>query len=147
MTVYKTISRPQQKLFNNLIDDFLFGIPSLLQEDSAKYFNQSVPVNITELETGYQLEVIAPGFGKEEIKIDLDKNLLTISGEKKPLEGKNNVKNIRKEYEYKTFKRTFTVNENIDTDKIGATYVNGVLTVDLPIKLEVKEPVKQITVQ
>jgi HSP20 family protein len=147
MTVYKTISRPQQKSFNNLIDDFLFGIPSLLQEDSAKYFNQSVPVNITELETGYQLEVIVPGFGKEEIKIDLDKNLLTISGEKKPLEGKNNVKNIRKEYEYKTFKRTFTVNENIDTDKIGATYVNGVLTVDLPIKLEVKEPVKQITVQ
>jgi HSP20 family protein len=147
MTVYKTISRPQQKSFNNLIDDFLFGIPSLLQEDSAKVFNQSVPVNITELETGYQLEVIVPGFGKEEIKIDLDKNLLTISGEKKPLEGKNNVKNIRKEYEYKTFKRTFTVNENIDTDKIGATYVNGVLTVDLPIKLEVKEPVKQITVQ
>lgn len=147
MTVYKTISRPQQRSFNNLIDDFFYGIPSLLQEDSIKNFKHSVPVNIIELETGYQLEVIAPGFGKEEIKIDLDKNLLTISAEKRPEEGKNNVKNIRSEYEYKTFKRTFTVNNNIDTDKIGAAYVNGVLTVDLPKKVEVKEPVKQITVQ
>ena len=147
MTVYKTISRPQQKSFNTLIDDFFYGIPSLLQEDSLKNFKKSVPVNVTESESGYQLEVIAPGFGKEEIKIDLDKNLLTISAEKRPEEGKNNVKNIRKEYEYQTFKRTFTVNNNIDTEKIGAAYVNGVLTVDLPKKVEVKEPVKQITVQ
>jgi HSP20 family protein len=147
MTVLKTLSRPQQKSFNNLLDDFFYGFPSLLQEDSVKNFRQYVPVNITESETGYQLEVVAPGFGKEDIKIDLDKNLLTISAERKQEESKNNIKNIRREYEFKTFKRTFTVNDHIDTEKIGATYLNGVLTVDLPKRVEVKEPVKQITVQ
>ncbi len=147
MTVYKTLNRPQQKSFNNLIDDLFYGFPSFLQEGSVNSFKPSVPVNITESETGYQLEVVAPGFGKEDIKIDLDKNLLTISAEKKADEGKGNVKSIRKEYEYKTFKRTFTVNENIDTDKISASYLDGVLIVDLPKKVEVKEPAKQITVQ
>ncbi|MCU7551460.1 Hsp20/alpha crystallin family protein [Chitinophagaceae bacterium LB-8] len=147
MTLVRTFNRPQQKSFNNLIDDFFYGIPSLLQENTVKNFRPFVPVNITESETGYQLEVIAPGFNKEEFKIDLDKNLLTISAERKAEEGKDNVKNIRKEYEFKTFKRTFTVNENIDTQKIGANFKNGVLTVELPKKVEVKEPVKQITVQ
>jgi HSP20 family protein len=147
MTVLKTLSRPQQKSFNNLIDDLFYGFPSLIQEGSINNIRQSVPVNITESETGYQLEVIAPGFGKEEVKIDLDKNLLTVSAERKAEEGKGNVKSIRKEYEYKTFKRTFTVNENIDADKISASYSNGVLIVELPKKVEVKEPVKQITVQ
>jgi HSP20 family protein len=147
MTILKTYTRPQEKSFNNLIGDLFYGFPSLLQEDQRNIFRQSVPVNITESEAGYQLEVVAPGFAKEEIKIDLDKNLLTIFGERKAEEGKDKVKNIRKEYEYKTFKRTFTVNENIDTEKISANYVNGVLTVDLPRKVEVKEPVKQITVQ
>jgi HSP20 family protein len=147
MTVLKTINRPHQKSFNNLIDDFFYGFPSLIRDESNNTFRPAIPVNITESESGFQLEVVAPGFGKEDFKVDLDKNLLTISAEKKAEEGKQNVKNLRTEYKYQTFKRTFTVNENIDTENISANYLNGVLIVQLPKKIEVKEPVKQITVQ
>jgi HSP20 family protein len=147
MTVLKTFNSPQQRSFNNLLDDFFFGFPSILRDEPSKTYRPAIPVNITEFETGFQLEVVAPGLGKDDFKIDLDQNLLTISAEKKTEEAKQNVKNIRTEYRYQSFKRTFTVNENIDTENISANYANGVLSVQLPKKVEVKEPVKQITIQ
>lgn len=147
MTVVKTFNRPQQRSFNNLIDDFFFGFPSIIRDEPSNIYRPGIPVNITESDKGFQLEVVAPGFGKDDFRLDLDKNLLTISAERKAEEGKENVKNIRTEYKYQTFKRTFTVNEYIDTDQISAQYSNGVLTVQLPKKVEVKEPVKQITIQ
>ena len=146
MTILKTTSRPQQRSFNNFVDDFFYGFPSLLRDEPANTFRTTVPVNVTESESGYQLEVVAPGFGKEDIKIDLDKNLLTISAESKKDDGQQTVKNLRTEYRYQTFKRTFTVNNNIDTEKISAQYSNGVLFIQLPKKVEVKEPAKQIAV-
>jgi HSP20 family protein len=126
------------------MSDFFVDFPSLYRENNATNSGQSAPANIKENEEGYKLDIIAPGFKKEDFKIHLEKNLLSISAEK---EENNNEKQIRKEYEFQTFKRTFTIDEKIDTEKIEAKYESGVLTLTLAKKAEVKAPAKQITIQ
>lgn len=135
------------KSFNNLIDDFFPQIPSVFWNEPAGNLGQSVPVNITQKETGYELELVAPGFAKEDFKIQLEKDLLTISAEKKPEEQNENSKKIRKEYKFQSFKRSFTLDEKIDAEKIDAKYESGVLTITLANKVEVKTPAKHITIQ
>ena len=93
------------------------------------------------------LEVIAPGFQKEDFKINLDNNTLTISAEKKEEKENQNEKFIRKEYKQQSFKRSFTIDENIDAENISAKYVNGVLTLNLAKKQEVKPQIKEISIQ
>jgi HSP20 family protein len=127
--------------------DFFPQFPSLFRDELTNGVGHSVPVNIVEKENGYNLEVVAPGFAKEDFKINLEKNLLTIAAEKKTEEENKNEKNIRKEYKYQSFKRSFTLNEKIDTEKIEAKYENGVLTLNLSNKEEVKTSTKQITIQ
>ena len=141
-----TFKRYPTPSFNNLMSDFLFDFPSLYRDNNAPGVSQSVPVNISEAEGGYKLDVVAPGFQKEDFTIHLEKNLLTVSAEKKVGE-ETNEKHIRKEYVFKPFKRTFTIDEKIDTEKIEAKYESGVLTLNLAKKTDVKAPAKQITIQ
>ena len=135
------------KSFNNLIDDFFPQFPSLLWNEPTANLGQSVPVNITQKENGYELELVAPGFTKDDFKIQLEKNLLTVSAEKKLEEQNENEKLIRKEYKFQSFKRSFTLDEKIDSEKIEAKYESGVLKINLSNKEEVKAPAKQITIQ
>jgi HSP20 family protein len=144
MTLMKYHNRPV-KSFNNFMDDFFTTIPSLFREDS--FTRTLAPVNIRETENDYNLELVAPGFSKEDFRIDVDNNILTISAEKKEEEKKENEKQLRTEYRYQSFKRSFTLDENIDAENIAAKYLNGVLTLNLPRKTEVKTSAKQITIQ
>ncbi|HKB42833.1 MAG TPA: Hsp20/alpha crystallin family protein [Chitinophagaceae bacterium] len=147
MTHVKFNRKPFEGNFNSLVDDLFTELPVLFKNE----FNQTlrkdfIPVNVKETEKNYQLEVVAPGFEKTDFKINLDQNLLTISGEKKN-EVKENEKQIRREYNYHSFKRSFTVDEKIDATKIDANYVNGVLTLNLPKKEEVKASATEITIK
>ena len=135
------------KSFNNLMDDFFPQLPSLFLNEPTANFGQAVPVNIKQNENGYVLDVIAPGFDKENFKIHLEKNLLTVSAERQAEEENKNEKDIRKEYKYQSFKRSFTIDEKIDTEKIEAKYENGILRLNLENKEEVKKPAKEITIQ
>lgn len=103
------------------------------------------PVNIRETENDYLLDVIATGFEKANFNVNIEKNLLTISVEKEEKNESNKL--IRKEYNFKSFNRSFTLDDKIDTSKIEANYKNGVLTLNLPRKPEVKAAAKQITVK
>ena len=146
MAILKVKNYPAHLSFNNFIDDFFNDLPSV----NGEVFNngnkkQFVPSNVIETENEYKLEVMVPGFNKEDIKIDLDKNILTVSAEVKKGEGESK-KFIRKEYQIESFKRSFTVSKNIDTQNIEAAYNNGILTIHLPKKADVKEPVKNISV-
>ena len=144
MTLVKFKNRPVNGDFNKLMDDFFAPFSSLVGNDDATSTNHAFgPVNISETENGYTLEVVAPGLEKENFSISLDKNLLTISADGKEDSGKS----IRKEYKFQSFSRSFTVDDKIDTDNIRAKYVNGVLTLNLPRKAEVKEATKQINIQ
>ncbi len=148
MTHLKFQRRPIEAGFNNLIDDLFSDLPVLFKNGSGQSkWHGFVPVNIKESEKNYSIEVVAPGFEKTDFKVDIDKDILTISAEKKD-EAKNEGENeIRKEYSYRSFKRSFTVDEKIDGAAIEAKYVNGILTLNLPKREEVKTSSKVISVQ
>lgn len=147
MSIVKFKHYPAANSFNNLVHDLFPQFPSLFREELNNSLAYSVPVNIIERDNGYRVEVVAPGFSKEDFKVNLEKNLLIIEAEKKVEEENKNEKSIRKEYKYQSFKRSFTLNEKIDTEKIEAKYENGVLTLNLWNKEDVKAPAKQITIQ
>ena len=147
MSIVKFKHYPASKSFNNLMDDFFPQFPSLFRDDVPAGSMQTVPVNIGKNDMGYKLEIIAPGFKKEDFTVNIENDLLTISAEKKAEEENKSEKQIRKEYKFQSFKRSFTLDEKIDTEKIEAKYDNGVLTLNLYNKAEVKAPVKQITIQ
>ena len=141
---------PVNKSFNISVDDLLQEFPFLYKGNTLAATKNIAPVNIKETEGGYALEVVAPGFTKEDFKVNLEAGLLTISAEKKAEENTTENKSekmIRKEYNYPAFKRSFSVDNTINTENIEAKYVNGVLTLNLPKKETVKPSVKQISVQ
>lgn len=148
MTFVKFANKPVNKPFNNFMDDFFATVPSILRDDLiTPNFKSSTPVNIKEAEKEYVLEVVAPGFQKEDFRISLDNNTLTVSLEKKAEEENGNEKFIRKEYKYHSFSRSFTIDEKIDAEGIVAKYLNGVLTLNLPKREAVKASSKEITIQ
>lgn len=153
MTQVKFNRKPFEGSFNSLVDDFFTELPTLFKND----FNEAerkgfAPVNVKETDKAYQLEVVAPGFDKSDFKIKLDDTLLTISVEKKneikeDSDNSQNPKIIRKEYSYRSFKRSFTLDEKIDATNIEASYVNGVLSLNLPKKEEVKAAATEIAIK
>jgi HSP20 family protein len=147
MTLVK-FNRPVTRGFGNLVDDFFNEVPAFFNDGFNKSIsNVFVPVNVKESEGSYQLDVVAPGFDKADFKINLDGNILTISAEKKAEEKNENEKQVRNEYKYRSFKRSFTLDEKTDASNIDAKYINGVLILNLPKKAEVKEAVKEISVK
>lgn len=87
---------------------------------------------ILKTDTGYQVRVSLPGVKKEDMKVDMEGNVLTLSGERKNehIENKNNV--VRSEISYGKFSRSFTLSNDIERSKITADYKDGILTIDLP---------------
>ena len=110
----------------------------------------SIPaVNIRETNEGFEVEMAAPGMSRKDFRIELENNLLTISSEKKEeMEKKEGERYSRKEFSYQSFKRSFSLPEVVDYDKINARYENGVLHLSLPKKEEAKpKPPKQIAIK
>ncbi|HEU5289866.1 MAG TPA: Hsp20/alpha crystallin family protein [Cyclobacteriaceae bacterium] len=115
--------------FGNLIDRF-FNESVARSGGSAYSF---VPrVDILEEEKSFEIHVAVPGMSKDDFKIDLNDNYLTISGERKNSREKkeNNYHSV--EIQYGTFSRSFTLPENVDANGISAKYVNGILEVSIP---------------
>lgn len=106
-------------------------------------------VNIRETKDDFEVEMAAPGMKKEDFRIELDGNLLTISSEmKRDSETKESAQYTRREFSYQSFQRSFTLpKEVVDSEKINARYENGVLLLQIPKKEEVKpKPPKMITI-
>jgi HSP20 family protein len=146
MAHVKFVRSPFEKSFNNLIDDLFAELP-VISKNNGNQWNGFVPVNIQETDNSYSIEVVAPGFEKTDFKVNVEQDTLTISAERKTEEKQENTKQIRKEYNYRSFKRSFTLDEKIDANGIEAKYVNGVLTLNLPKKVEVKTPAQEIAIQ
>ncbi|ATL49193.1 heat-shock protein Hsp20 [Chitinophaga caeni] len=106
-------------------------------------------VNISEDDTSYQVDVVAPGFKKEDFKISVDEDVLTISAEsKKESEEQDKKKTYsRREYSYSAFTRSFRLPENSKDDSIAATYLDGVLKLTVPKSEQQVKASKQIQVQ
>ena len=91
--------------------------------------------NISENEDAFTLQLSVPGFSKKDFRIELEKDILTISSEK---EFNEEGQITRREFGGRNFCRSFSISESIDEDKIKAEYKNGILSVILPKKEEVK---------
>jgi HSP20 family protein len=140
-----TTLRFNQPTLKNL-DSFL---DSLLNDSPvANNYGMNFPkVNIVETNDDYQLELNVPGRKKDDFKITVDKNILTVSFEKKEEEKDENKKIIKREFVTQSFKRSFTLDEKINADEIDAKYEDGLLLLTLPKKEEVKALPKEISVK
>lgn len=130
----------------NFVDEFLGD--DLFNRFFSENENVTVPfVNIKEGTEDYSIEVAAPGFDKKDFKVDLNNNVLEISSEKEIKEESKDEKVMRREFHYSSFKRTFTLPDSADTDRIKASYKDGILSISIPKKDEAKvKPVKQISI-
>ncbi|MCK9421856.1 MAG: Hsp20/alpha crystallin family protein [Bacteroidales bacterium] len=140
MTLIKWQHRnPIADMVNNLFDNDLGDFFGKRFSDPA--------ANIIENNESFELYIAAPGMIKDDFKINLENNILTISSEmqdEKREEGKNYT---RKEFYYGSFSRSFTLPKTIDLDKIKADYDNGILKIALPKKEEAKVDMrKEITI-
>jgi HSP20 family protein len=147
MTFAKLNNRSFTGDLNNFVDEMFADLPDYFKNgfnNSERKFQ--TPVNVKETDKGYELEVLAPGFEKSDFNISVENEMLTISGEKKEVKEEKG-KDIRKEYSYKSFKRSFTMDDKIDATNIEASYINGVLRLNLPKKAEVKPEVKAIEIK
>ena len=105
-------------------------------------------VNITEQKNQYLVSLAAPGLKKEDLKINVDGNMLTINSEKEESKEEKEKTFTRKEYNYSSFSRCFTLPEEINQEKIEAKYEDGVLKISLPRKDGMNKPAaKQIAVK
>jgi HSP20 family protein len=106
-------------------------------------------VNISERKDDYLVSMAAPGLKKEDFKIAVEGNLLTISSEKEKESEEKDETYTRQEYSYSSFERSFSLPDEVNKDKIGAHYKNGVLELVLPKKEEAKKMAvsKQIEVK
>ncbi len=122
--------RPFTPAFKGFFNEFLpKNMTSMF--DGEDFFTTPA-VNVKETETGFHLEVAAPGLNKEDFKLAVENNILTISAEKQKSAEDQTDNYTRKEFQYASFKRSFQLPEHIQDEKILATYHNGVLTIDLP---------------
>lgn len=138
--------------FNHQMNEFPTFFDDLFARNNSflsHKINGTVPaVNIKESSTGFELELAVPGMEKSDFKIDLKKDLLTISAQKeKKKEETVEEKYFRKEFSYSSFSRSFTLPEGkVDIENINAVYENGILKVNIP-KTEKSELIKEITIK
>ena len=125
----------------SVFDDFFKPWNEWFDNGGSLSRAMNVPaVNITEQKNDYLVSLAAPGLKKEDFKIDVDGNMLTISSEKEETKEEKDKKFTRKEYNYSSFSRSFTLPEEINKEKIEAKYEDGVLKISLPRKEEAKKP-------
>jgi HSP20 family protein len=128
--------------YNSVVNDF---VPTTFSNVIDRFFNESVArtggssaysfvpkVDVFEDENAFEVQVAVPGMNKEDFKIDINEDRLTISGERKYSKERkeNNFRSV--ETSYGSFSRTFTLPDNIDVNKIEAAYNNGILELTLP---------------
>jgi HSP20 family protein len=143
MTLVK-VNNNGHKSLSNFVDEFFQGLPAGLNREESLGFP---PVNVHETAEAYHLELAAPGRTKEDFKLTIDGGQLVVGFEKKEETKTEDYKTIRKEFSFKSFKRSFNLDDRIDASAIQAKYENGVLKLLLPKKEEIKESAKQISVQ
>ncbi len=143
-----TLMRPAT--FPALIENF-FG------RDMNEFFNANSPavhtvpaVNVAEHADGYRIEVAAPGLKKDDFKLNLNHNNLTISAyqeTKSEEKEEKSEKFTRREFSYSSFQRTFMLPNSVDAENIRANYADGVLSIEIPKREEAKvKPARQIEI-
>ncbi len=138
-----------QNQLPSLFDRFFDGEMFDWSNRNFSNTNTTLPsVNIKENPDAFTVEVAAPGFDKNDFKLELNHNTLTVSSEKKvESETKENEVFTKREFSYQSFSRSFTLPTIADGERISANYENGILLVSIPKKEEAKpKPARMIEI-
>jgi len=133
--------RKQNTWYPSIMDDFFnanwnFEVPN---------YSHSLPaVNIKEADKEFTLQIASPGLTKEDFEVSFEDNVLSIEVVKKNDAKENNNDFTRFEFDYNSFKRSFTIPESVEINKIDASYLNGILYINLPKKKEAQPVPKKL---
>jgi len=132
----KSLIRKSESL-PTIFNDFFRPWESLFDLNGGSLLNTFNPVsmpsvNIVENKDNYEVSLAAPGMKKDDFKIDIDANTLTISAEKEEKKVENEERYTRKEFNYTSFSRSFSLPDWVNKDRIDASYENGLLKLTLP---------------
>ncbi len=127
--------RTNENLVNDLFDSFLYN------DYHASHCKSEVAANILETNNGFNLELLVPGFSKEDLHLNFHKNTLTVKVAKneESKENSTELKYVRKDFEPVAFEKQFQVPETVNAEKIEAKFENGILKIVLPKKEEALE--------
>lgn len=143
MSLVKNNNQKFPSLFSELLDyDKFFG------NDFFKGFENNFPAaNVIEGDKSYKIELAIPGFKKEDIKVNVENEVLTISAETKSEKDDKNEKYTRKEFSYNSFSRSFQLPKSANSEKVDAKYEDGLLKLEVAKKEEaIKQGKKQINI-
>jgi len=121
-----------RQMLPSVFDDFFKPWNEWFDNESFSKMLTVPAVNITEEQDQYKVELAAPGMKKEDFSVDVDGNMLTISAATEEKKEEKEKKYTRKEYNYSSFSRSFTIPDEVDKGKIEARYIDGVLNLVLP---------------
>lgn len=136
-------------------------VGQLFNENLNRFFNDdfwgfngveqqvSVPVNVKETGNAYEMQLVAPGLRKEDFKLNVTNDLLTVSFEQKEEQQQQPEGEgwLRKEYRMQSFTRSFSLDDSVDINKISAAYNDGILHLTLPKKENAQRVSKSIEVK
>jgi len=129
----------------DLFNDFLNSFEQV--ENSDRVLVDFQPsVNTREAKEAYHIEVDLPGIKKEDVDINIDNNVLTISGERKTKDEVKEENYYKLESSYGSFQRSFTLPEKVDIENIKASSQDGILEIEIP-KLKVIDSSKKIEIK
>lgn len=148
-----TSNLPARSL-TNLVDQ-------LFQNNLNRFFNDdhwgfngvehqvTVPVNLKETDTTYEMHLVAPGLKKEDFKLNVTNDLLTVSFEQNEEQQQGGKEDgwLRSEYRMQSFSRSFNLDDSVDINKITAAYKDGILQLTLPKKENAQRITKAIEVK
>ena len=140
-----TLVKRNPASINFLFDELFNAFPAHWGNDQVQQ-HFAPAVNIHETTDGYHVELNVPGRNKEDFKVSIDNHLLTIAFEQKETIENKDYKTLRREFSFKSFNRSFTLDEKVNADAIQAKYENGILKLYLPKKEEVKIAPKEIAI-
>ena len=131
-----------QDNLNRFFNDDLWGFSGINQQGN-------VPVNLRETDKTYEMSLVAPGLRKEDFRLNVTDNLLTISYEQKEEQNDQHKEQgwLRKEYRMQSFSRSFTLDDTVDVNKVSASYDNGILHLTLPKKESAQRLTKTIEIK
>lgn len=109
---------------------------SSIFDSSAESLCTMPSVNIHEHDDAYSIELAAPGYEKADFSVNLERNTLTISGERKQQSDGKGLRRLRQEFRYASFSRSFSLPDDVDANGISASYSHGILSVQLPKREE-----------
>lgn len=128
-------------------------MPSFFDDDFFGNFFEGYDklpaTNVTETKDSYKIELSVPGFDKDKFSVEVKNNVLTISGnvEDKHEEKDKKDRIIRKEFKSSSFSRSFTLPENVDSNKISGEHQNGILVLTIPKSEKKMDEVKRIDIK